>query len=222
MIAVADLSVPASEFVFRETLPAHPSVELELLEFAPTGEHPTSHCWIAGRDRDVAAFAGAIGESPRIDAITPLDHRRERVLYRIEWVELPGPLADALGDYEIGFQRARGSADGWHLRLQCPDRGTLSAIQQEAIDAAVDATVDRVYRPDAVEEPGTASLTPAQREAIVLARREGYFDVPRGITLEELGSTLGVSRQAVSNRLRRGTRELVDRVVLPGAPDPPQ
>jgi hypothetical protein len=52
-------------------------------------------------------------------------------------------------------------------------------------------------------------LTAAQREAIRAAADRGYFKVPREVSLKELAEQLGVSEQAVSQRLRRGLGNLV-------------
>ncbi|MFC7027483.1 helix-turn-helix domain-containing protein [Halomicroarcula sp. GCM10025710] len=39
--------------------------------------------------------------------------------------------------------------------------------------------------------------------------RAGFFDEPRTATLEDVAAELGISRQAVANRLRRGHRALI-------------
>jgi predicted DNA binding protein len=43
----------------------------------------------------------------------------------------------------------------------------------------------------------------------VLALRHGYFDTPRETTLEELAVELDISRQALSERIRRGNERLL-------------
>jgi len=53
-------------------------------------------------------------------------------------------------------------------------------------------------------------LTDLQRETLELAYQRGFFEVPRGTTMRELGEELGVSEQAVSQRLRRGYARLVE------------
>lgn len=213
MIVVADLSVPSSAFLFPDALASQPAVELNLVELVPTGEHPIPYCWVAGPDHAVASFAKRAESASRVESLAPLERREQRVLYRIEWEGPPGPLVEALQTNEVLVDRATGTGDGWEFRLQCPDHERLSQFRQTCVDNDVDVRVDRVYRPTS-DDPDPVGLTTEQREALVLARREGYFDVPRGITLEELGTMLGISRQAVSNRLRRGTRHLVDEVVL--------
>jgi hypothetical protein len=48
-------------------------------------------------------------------------------------------------------------------------------------------------------------------EALVLAVERGYYDIPRQCTTAQLAAVLGVSDQAVSERLRRGIATLVER-----------
>ena len=49
-----------------------------------------------------------------------------------------------------------------------------------------------------------AEVTRKQEEALRLAHEEGYFAVPRGASLADLGEEIGVSSQSVSERLRLG------------------
>jgi predicted DNA binding protein len=44
----------------------------------------------------------------------------------------------------------------------------------------------------------------------------GYYEVPRRVELEDLAEVLGVSRQAVSERLRRATGALARATVFRG------
>jgi predicted DNA binding protein len=53
-------------------------------------------------------------------------------------------------------------------------------------------------------------LTRAQREALGLAFDRGYFDVPRDGSLDEMATNLDISPQALSDRLRRGQRNLLE------------
>ncbi|OYR85706.1 bacterio-opsin activator, partial [Halorubrum sp. E3] len=50
-----------------------------------------------------------------------------------------------------------------------------------------------------------------QRETLLLAVERGYFETPRGVTLDELAAELGEPRSTVSYRLRRATAELAKR-----------
>jgi len=58
------------------------------------------------------------------------------------------------------------------------------------------------------DDDGVVALTEKQQELLAVAHEEGYFDVPRGISQDELADRLGVSKSAVSQRLRRAIGEL--------------
>ena len=53
-------------------------------------------------------------------------------------------------------------------------------------------------------------LTDKQFETIMLAHRKGYYEIPRKITLEEIGEELGIKRVACQERLRRAEKKIVD------------
>lgn len=58
-------------------------------------------------------------------------------------------------------------------------------------------------------------MTPAQREALLAALELGYYTVPRRCETRDVASELGISPQAVSQRLRWG-HENVLRSTLSG------
>jgi len=51
-------------------------------------------------------------------------------------------------------------------------------------------------------------------EALVSAVERGYFEVPRGVTLGDIADDLGISQQAASERVRRGTNTVLRTVLL--------
>jgi hypothetical protein len=52
-------------------------------------------------------------------------------------------------------------------------------------------------------------LTPAQREALAMAVDRGYFSSPREVSLSELATELSISKQAVSQRIRRANEKVL-------------
>jgi predicted DNA binding protein len=62
-------------------------------------------------------------------------------------------------------------------------------------------------------------LSQEQREALVLALRRGYFETPSEVGLDELAEELDITRQALSNRIRRGNRNVLRKVLLTSAND---
>lgn len=82
--------------------------------------------------------------------------------------------------------------------------------------ASLDDTQARLLREHLadgqVEHPVMHSpgLSDDQREAIEAARELGLYTVPRSVTMQDVGDDLGVSHQAISERLRRAHGRLVD------------
>jgi len=143
-------------------------------------------------DRAAAADRG-VADPCRLGAVD------DAVLYRLA-------VAGAAPLLAGGQWLAAGYADGrWSVTARFEGREAF-ADHREALEADGTAVaVDGLY--DRRENGG---LTDRQRETLELAYRQGFFEVPRGTTMRELGEELGVSEQAVSQRLRRGYAHLVE------------
>lgn len=115
----------------------------------------------------------------------------------------------ALGIQVLDVVSRPGESD-WLLRLRCPDRATLREFRAYCEETGVTLRIEKVYRESTdLAGSGTtddedASWTAKQRETVEMAVERGYFEVPRRTSLAELSEELGVSEQAVSERLRRG------------------
>ena len=94
---------------------------------------------------------------------------------------------------------------------------TLSFIADEATEKEVYALLDgvspgwslRSRRLERAERAAAADLTPRQREVLGLAWNLGYFDVPARADLARLAAITGLSRNTVSQHLRRGLRRIL-------------
>lgn len=112
--------------------------------------------------------------------------------------------------HDIVVERASASDGEWHFRVLSEehDRGEV----RDLIAASDrDITVNRVVSTVTPEQVSndTLPLTTVQRETLAVACEQGYFNVPRETTLEELGAEFDISRQAVARRIRRGLNNLV-------------
>lgn len=47
-----------------------------------------------------------------------------------------------------------------------------------------------------------------------MAVEEGYFSVPRGTKLDEIADQLGITKQAASERVRRGTETVLRKSLI--------
>lgn len=107
---------------------------------------------------------------------------------------------------------------GWNVRLQLPDRTALSELWEFCEDEDISFELLRMFRQDEWTRGEPAKLTAAQRDALVTAHEAGYFEEPRGASLSDVAESLGISPTAVGGRIRRGTAELVETVLLDDRP----
>jgi len=96
----------------------------------------------------------------------------------------------------------------WILKAWFPNRGSAQALWDFAIEHEVDIELDRINEHGSIVST-SYGLTTSQREAILVALEAGYFDEPRGATLGDVASELGISQPAASGLIRRGINRLV-------------
>jgi len=61
---------------------------------------------------------------------------------------------------------------------------------------------------------GRYGLTDAQFEALATAWERGFYTVPREVELVDIAADLGISHQALSERLRRGIDALIQDTLM--------
>ena len=63
-------------------------------------------------------------------------------------------------------------------------------------------------------DPADSPLTPRQRDVVVTALAEGYYDWPRAVTNQELAEILDISRATLHEHLRKAERNLLSSALL--------
>ncbi len=165
--------------------------------------------WASGPSLD--RFDAALDEDPTVRDWTLVASTDAGRLYRITYApDLPDVAAyAAILELDGMVLNATNARDGYRARIRFPDRESVSTFRERCEAAGLPTTVRAIYdrQPDA---PGDEfGLTDSQAETLRTALRLGYFEVPRGGTLTEVAESLGISTQAASERLRRGTGTLL-------------
>jgi predicted DNA binding protein len=101
---------------------------------------------------------------------------------------------------------------GWRVRAEFADRRDLATFRDACQDAGVGFRPLRLFEAEA-DVDDDYGLTNPQHEALLAAHRMGYFDVPRDADLSDLADELGTTTSALSERLRRGQRRLIERTI---------
>ncbi|SIR49552.1 hypothetical protein SAMN05421858_2501 [Haladaptatus litoreus] len=212
MSVIAEFTIHAPTLALTPTLEAVPGMTVELdQQMVAQGYTPLVIVWASGGD--FTAFDIALEADTTIASHAIIEDLDTRKLYRLELSR--SDLQEVYPAYQnVGAvpMAGRGKAGVWRRRIRFPDRDALADFQQFCTEKTIDFSLKRLYTPG--DDDTTFQLTEPQLEALVAAYEVGYFNVPRDATLEVLSSKLGISKQSVSERLRRAQSRLVSNAIL--------
>lgn len=207
MNVVGEFTIPAEAFALERALSAVPEMSIEadrLASHSPREVFP--FFWATGGAFD--RFTDALKADPSITAADAVERTDDDALYRVEWNDDFCELVHDMIDHHAAILEASASADRWNLRLRFADEEMMSSFQRHFEENGRSFTVHNLTHP-AEPRQREFGLTAEQHEALVIAVQEGYFSIPRTASVEEIGQTLGISANAVSQRLRRGNEALI-------------
>ena len=217
MSVIAEFALPVDAFPLGRALRAGGDLTVELDRIVPLGAVHVPYLWVEAGDEALAAFEAGVEGDEHVERLVRLDRVDGRTLYRVEWAETESGLVNGIREADAAVVEAVGR-DRWRFRLRFRDHDRLAAFYDYCTAHDVPLHLDRVYTPaEAADEGRAFELTPAQREALVLALRRGYYATPREVTLSELAADLDISKQALSQRLRRATEQVLVEAVLPSS-----
>lgn len=209
MSIIVEFTVPAEEFTLYETLCVVPETTVEVERVvAHADDWIVPYFWASGGDQE--AFERAAREDPSVEDLTKLDQRDGAALYRAEWVEDVETVAYAYTQTGATLLDASGRDGRWELQLRFDTEGDSSAFWDYLEESDRSADLHRLYRPTQPRMEGQPGLTDLQHDTLVTALSAGYYEIPRALSMKELADELEISQQALSNRLRRGHRTLVE------------
>jgi predicted DNA binding protein len=216
MSVILEFSIPATKFKLGHVLTGSPDMQVEIERIVPTGEMVMPFIWVTGESQ--ATFAESVQDHPSVQEFIELDRLGDSRLYRIEWEDPPVDLIEGISRADAVVLEARGN-EHWSFRLRFPDHEKLSGFHNYVIQHEIPIHIDRTYTLSETTEHGHRfGLSGEQREALLLALRSGYFETPSDANLEELAAELGISRQALSNRIRRANEKVLTEILLSSGP----
>lgn len=217
MSIVTEFTAPASEFLLEETLAAAPDITVE-------GERIVTHShewtmpfvWVSGPEFE--PFDRALPEDDTVAEHAVLDDFGRTRLYEITWVDEWQDRITRILNMGGTIMEASAEGETWDVAIRFADREHLSDLQQYFDEHDAAWTLRRLYRPN---EPRQIEfgLTPDQRKTLIAALNSGYYETPRGVTMEELADKFDISANAASERLRRAHATLVEHTMTVGRHD---
>lgn len=216
MGVLAEFEASSTDLVLGPTLEAMPSLDVDLeRQYALDPAHPISFCW--ARCPDIERLERALTSDRTVETFDRLARSGDWALYRIKgsdddvvhayrrWVSIGGELLEC-----------QGSDGRWVIHMRFPDRDAFARyhafLEREGVEFALHRLADD--ESDSPNQTDGTVLTDSQREALALAFEHGFFEVPRETDLSTIASDLGISNQAVSERLRRGQARLIEEQLL--------
>lgn len=222
MSVTTEFTVPAETFALEHTFETLPDITIEIERLAThSREWVMPFLWATGDEFENAE--PALRDDPTVDEVRTIDVESGGGYFNVRWNEDVQELVDQIVDRH-GIMREANATDGlWHLKLQFVDRDALEEFQTFFREEEYSFELERLYDGTA---PGEREydLTPEQHEVLVTALEMGYFAIPRDAQIGELAEELGISTNAVSQRLRRATGNLTRTTLAvspPGAPSGP-
>lgn len=212
MSVVAEFMVPADSFAFGAAMRTEPPMKVELERIVPSESGSIPYIWVSSGDFD--AFETTAKEADGVSGLRLLDEVEDRRLYRVGWEPAAADLLAAIEHAEGSILQASG-ANTWTIQLRFPTHDHLGRFYTFVAEHGLGLNIDNVQV--LAEGSGNGQdfdLTMEQREALTLAVRRGFYQVPRGSTLAALAEELGVSNQATSERIRRGSNRILRSVLL--------
>ena len=208
MTVCATVTVPPAKFVLARTLTSEESARIELEPTVSLDAPLTPYIWASSDDAE--QIVDRIGGDTDIVSVETIDQINGGALLQVEWDIDDNELIRTLLSSNGSCISAVGTGDGWELTLRCPRRCILAEYYNGCKNDDLHVSVRGIHDSGWVTDRGTESvLTLPQREALLYALKEGYFEVPREITLQRLAEKLDISDTATSQRLRRGTEKLL-------------
>lgn len=212
MSIVAEFTIPAEALPGGDTLIEMSDTRIEIERIVPTQESALPFFWVWGDQPEV--FMKRLAHEPNMADVDLLERFDEGALFRAKWSP-DSELIEGIKRLNATIIEATGTAEHWRFEVRTQEPEAFTEFQEVFQQQGISVHLERLYDLAELIEGDTRSLTPEQRETLLLAYREGYYEKPREITQEELGEHFGVSHRAISDRLRRGTRNLIATSVLP-------
>ena len=210
MSTIAELTIPTGEFALRETLESLPTVSVEVERVVAYDPERVMPCvWFAGDETEIEQLEETLEADESIEEVKLLTDLGDERLYRMDWVRDVTVIVHILTEEEATILHARGARSQWEFRILFPERKALSRTYDFATDRGLTITMEKIHELED-NRHSRYGLTEPQYETLVEALRRGYYQIPREMDMESLATELDISHQALSERLRRAHRALVE------------
>lgn len=214
MPTIVEFAIPTEQFALQETLDRRPDLTFEVDRVVA---HATARVmpfvWVSGEDDELEGLTGILDDDPSVETVDLLTEDESGRLYRLEWADKARLIGHMVIEHDATVQRASAANRQWHFRVLFPDRSGVSATNDFANEHGLSLTLERLHGVDDLHRV-QFGLTDSQHKTLVESYEQGYYEIPRESNLAALADTLDISHQALSERLRRATGNLIENALV--------
>lgn len=213
---IAEFTLPAADFPLGKVFEDWPWLTLELDRVVPTGDTVMPYFWVYLNDDTpvLSEVEELFSNLPQLRSGELMDVVDGRGLFRAVWEPEYMGVMSAIPRADLTVISASGSKDGWLFELRAESGDQFSEFQHLCEADGINVELARLSRLSEEKSGSEYGLTPGQKEALLVAYRGRYYDDSRPTDMEALADQLDISRQAFSDRLRRGYRNLIENTII--------
>ncbi|EMA09645.1 helix-turn-helix domain-containing protein [Haloarcula marismortui] len=202
-----DLCLSHPELILTDAIESSPDVTVRPEQMVNDGTSNFLVIEAVGEGLD--QFETELGRDNTVCGFLVLDWTETNRIYRIEVADSAVQVTPSLVQAGGRALDMEGTGGQWLVHAQFRSQAALSQFRSECSERNITFRLDRLYWTSGEANADVCGLTADQQVALETAHREGYFDVPRGISQAELADKLDISPSAMSQRIRRGMAQVV-------------
>ncbi|MDB9281432.1 helix-turn-helix domain-containing protein [Halorubrum ezzemoulense] len=212
MATVAEFTTRSSQFPIGKVFAEYPMVNVEVERIKQTETSIVLYFWLI--TESTPPSDSELTDNDIFSSVELLDTLPDESLYSARLKSDRESIFVGITNATVNLEEAKLTGTEWMFRLRVESAEQLSTFQSYCQENDFSVRLTRFPTQIQIFNGREYNLTEKQYEALTLAYSEGYFDKPRKTTLEELGETLGVTRQAVLARLQNGEKNILENTIV--------
>ena len=192
-MVLAEVHISHSDLALVRTIRERPDVTIHR-EFQPVRTDSKLLLFFSVEGDDLDGFEDTLDGDPTVSNPRLIADYGSQRIYRVRIQEVPAkPSRPTLAELGVQILDVRSDGEGWELQLQLPDNDALVSISGALSGRGRFVPGRNPLRRNRWRRKWTNfGLTERQRDILETAYERGYFDDPRGVTLQELAATAGI------------------------------
>jgi predicted DNA binding protein len=206
--STARFMLPADGFALAGLFEGVPDARVECESTFAT---PNDHVLLSIQtDENKHTVDAALQSDSSVGAVECFGERADGWTYRVRWGDHPRQLIQQLVATDVTLLSVVGQGGHWKFRLLAPDRDGISRAHDIMNELDCESDCLSISTFGGSTDSRRSELTEGQQEALEESFEAGYYNIPRDVTADEVADDIGISHQALSERLRRAYRHLVE------------